>query len=151
MNVEVRLLNCLWLLVPILAWNVMLGPRLALEAVTSDAHSPAWLLYAENAARLFVFVLPLLLSLQWKSQFGQAGLSVYVVGTLLYFASWLPLLIAPQSAWSASALGLLAPRLTPLLPFLGIALIGQSWLYGLVAAAFIALHTWHGVQNLALA
>jgi hypothetical protein len=38
--------------------------------------------------------------------------------------------------------------LTPLLSFLGIALLGGSWVYGLIAAVFIVLHTGHGVQNL---
>ena len=76
------------------------------------------------------------------------GLGVYVAGTILYFASWLPLLLAPDSAWSLSPAGLLAPRMTPLLPFLGIALIGRSWSYALISLVFVILRTWHGVQNL---
>jgi hypothetical protein len=42
----------------------------------------------------------------------------------------------------------MAPRLTPLLVFLGIAMIGPSWLYGGLTILFIALHAIHGVQNL---
>lgn len=57
-------------------------------------------------------------------------------------------MLAPSSAWSNSAIGLLAPRLTPLLPFLGIALIGHAWPYSVVSLAFIVFHTWHGIQNL---
>jgi hypothetical protein len=98
--------------------------------------------------RIFVFVLPLLLPLQQKDITSKAGLWIYIIGTLIYFASWLPFLFAPQSAWSNSTPGLLAPRLTPFLPFLGVALIGHSWPYGVIAALFIFLHTWHGVQNL---
>ncbi len=79
---------------------------------------------------------------------GKPGLMLYLTGSALYFASWLPLLLTPQSAWSQSAAGLLAPRLTPLLPFLGIALIGQNWVYALVSLIFILAHTWHGVENL---
>lgn len=45
-------------------------------------------------------------------------------------------------------LGLLAPRLTLFLPCLGIALVGRSRPYALVAALFTFLHTWHGIQNL---
>ncbi len=148
MNFKFHLLNCLWLMIPLLAWNLVLGPRITQEQVISDAHSPSWLLISENITRTLVFALPLLLPLQWKDTWGKAGLFIYLIGTLVYFASWLPLLLAPASAWSTSAAGLLAPRLTPLLPFLGIALIGHSWPYALLSALFIALHTAHGIRNL---
>jgi hypothetical protein len=92
-------------------------------------------------------MLPLLMPLQLNDVTSKTGFWVYSVGTLIYFASWLPFLFAPRSAWSNSVAGLLAPRLTPFLAFLGIALIGHSWLYGVCAAAFIFIHTWHGIQN----
>ena len=152
MKLELTLANCFWLILPLLAWNLILGPRIREPRITSDAHSPKWLLLAENIARVLVFALPLLMPLPrpagWQSALLQAGLVVYVLGTLIYFGSWLPLLWAPVSAWSNSPAGLLAPRLTPYLSFLGIALLGSSWLYGVIAAVFICLHTWHGVQNL---
>ena len=76
------------------------------------------------------------------------GLAVYLIGTLIYFASWLPLMYAPQAAWSQSIMGLFAPRLTPLVALLGVALIARSWPYGWVSTIFIFFHTWHGIQNL---
>jgi hypothetical protein len=148
MKLELRLLNCIWLILPLLAWNLVLGPRITQAAITSDAHSPKWLLAAENVVRILVFALPLLIPLQIKDVWSKAGLAVYIAGTLVYFASWLPLILAPHSAWSVSPAGLLAPRLTPFLSFLGIALIGQAWPYGLISAVFIFFHTWHGIQNL---
>ena len=152
MKIELSLFNCFWLILPLLAWNVALGPRITQDAITSDAHSPKWLLVAENIVRVLVFALPVLMPLpgqaDWQSALPRAGLVVYILGTLVYCASWLPLLFAPGSAWSNSPVGLLAPRLTPLLSFLGIALLGGSWVYGLIAAVFIVLHTGHGVQNL---
>ncbi|HCS39564.1 MAG TPA: hypothetical protein DIW44_08265 [Anaerolineaceae bacterium] len=148
MNFDIRLLNCLWLMLPLLVWNIILGPRMMDTRITSDLHSPKWLLMAENVVRIFVFVLPLLLPLHLKDITSNTGLWIYIIGTLIYFASWLPLLFAPQSVWSNSAAGLLAPRLTPYLSFLGVAIIGQSWLYAVIAGFFIILHTWHGVQNL---
>ena len=152
MKLELTWLNCLWLILPLLTWNLVLGPRIKQDAITSDAHSPKWLLMAENVVRVLVFALPVLMPLpgraQWQSPPPQAGLIVYVLGTLVYFASWLPLMFGPASAWSNSPAGLLAPRLTPFLSFLGIAILGGSWIYGVVAAGFILLHTWHGVQNL---
>lgn len=141
-------LNCFWLIVPLLVWNIIYGPKLTDPRITSDANSPGWQLIAENITRVAVFILPLLIPLQFREPLNKAGLAVYIFGTLIYFASWLPLLYAPGSAWSNSILGLLAPRLTPFLCFLGIALIGQSWAYGVLAATFIFAHTWHGIQNL---
>ncbi len=141
-------LSCLWLLLPLLAWNLVLSPKITDPRITSDAHSPAWLLIGENITRLVVFMLPLLIPLQIREPLSKVGLAIYLIGTLVYFASWLPLLFAPASVWSNSILGLLAPRLTPFLPFLGIALIGRSWPYGALAAIFVLLHTWHGIQNL---
>ncbi|MBN2502089.1 MAG: hypothetical protein JXB38_15000 [Anaerolineales bacterium] len=148
MKLPIRLLNSLWLMLPLLAWNIVLGPRITNEKVLSDAFSPQWLLILENVTRLAVFCLPLFIPLQLESRGSKLGLAVFIIGTLIYFTSWLPLLLAPESAWSNSAAGLLAPRLTPLLPFLGIALIGSSWPYAALSTAFIFLHTLHGVQNL---
>mgnify|MGYP003429393422 FL=1 len=141
-------LNCFWLILPLLAWNLVYGPKITDPRITSDANSPAWLLIAENITRIGVFILPLLMPLQLKEPLNKAGLAIYIIGVLGYFGSWLPLLFAPGSAWSNSVPGLLAPRLTPFLCFLGIALIGGSWPYGVLAAVFIAFHTWHGIQNL---
>lgn len=148
MKIEFRLLNCFWLMVPLLVWNLVYGPRLSDPRITSDANSPAWLLIAEHITRIAVFILPLLLPLQLKDAWSKAGLVVYILGTLVYCASWLPLLYAPASAWSNSSIGLLAPALTPFLSFAGIALIGASWPYGVIVTLFIAIHTWHGIQNL---
>ena len=148
MKLGLTLVNCFWLIIPLLAWNLLLGPRITQPAILSDAHSPKWLLIAENITRILVFALPLIIPLQIRDSWGKTGLLVYILGTLVYFASWLPLFLAPASAWSTSPAGLLAPRLTPFLSFLGIALIGKAWPYGLLAAAFIFMHTWHGVNNL---
>jgi hypothetical protein len=148
MKLELRLLNGFLLLLPLLAWNLALGSRLSQEAITSDAHSPKWLLVAENITRVLVFALPLLLPIQLKEAWNKAGLAVISLGTLIYFGSWLPLLLAPDSAWSQSAIGFLAPRLTPFIPFLGIALVCNAWPYGVISAIFVFFHTWHGIQNL---
>jgi len=148
MKIELHWLNCLWLILPLLVWNLILGPRIVDPRITSDLNSPKWLLLAENGLRILVFCLPLIIPLILKTPLQKAGLTVYIIGTLIYFASWIPLMFAPHTAWSNSTIGLLAPRLTPLLAFLGIVLIGPSWLYGGIVVLFIILHTIHGVHNL---
>ena len=126
MKLELHWQNCFWLLVPILIWNIALAPKITVKEVISDAYSPAWLLIAENIARILVFALPLLMPLQVKDDLSKTGLIFYLAGTLIYFASWIPLILAPGSDWSQGAIGLLAPRITPFLIFFGIALIGVS-------------------------
>jgi hypothetical protein len=148
MKLELTWFNCFWLIVPLLAWNLIFGSKITQAQITSDAHSPAWLLGAENIFRLATFMLPLALRLRFDTSLGKIGLAVYLIGTLIYFASWLPLMFAPQSAWSLSLPGLFAPRLTPLIWLIGVALIANSWPSGLLAAVFIFFHTWHGIQNL---
>ena len=148
MRLAFRPLGAYLLVLPLLAWNLVLGPSLVDPRLTSDAHSPAWLLAAEGITRILCFAFPLLLPLQGRHPRHKAGWAIYALGTLVYFASWLPLIWAPASAWSNAAAGLLAPRLTPFLPFLGIALIGDAWPYSALTAAFILLHGWHGIQNL---
>ena len=148
MKFELRLLNCFWLMIPLLLWNILLGPRITIEEVVSDAHSPQWLLILENLTRIAVFTLPLFIPLTLDNLLSKVGLVVYIIGTVVYFASWLPLLLSPDLAWGMSVVGLLTPRLTPLLSFLGIALIGGNWMYGGLSIVFIFLHTWHGIQNL---
>jgi hypothetical protein len=148
MKIELRWLNCLWLMAPLLAWNIILAPKITLVKVISDANSPIWLLAAENIVRMIVFAGPLLLPLRVQDTISKTGLAIYLIGTLLYFITWIPLIWMPNSLWSQSAVGVLAPRLTPFLPFLGIALIGHSAPYAVVSALFIILHTWHGIQNL---
>jgi hypothetical protein len=153
--------NCFWLILPLLLWNLLLGSHITDTRITSDAASPKWLLAAENISRILVFVFPALLSLpsrtnwqfvlpgnaNWQFALQRTGVVIYIIGTLIYFASWLPLIFAPGSPWSNNSPGLLAPRVTPFLSFLGIAMIGNSWLYGLISATFILFHTWHGIQN----
>ena len=148
MKIELTFLNAFLLIVPLLAWNLVLGPRIRDPRITSDSHSPRWLLTAENVTRILAFAFPLLIPLRVENAWERAGWAVYLLGTLVYFASWLPLILAPAAGWSNQPAGLLAPRLTPLLSFLGIALIGGAWPYGLISAAFIFFYTWHGVQNL---
>ena len=147
-KIRIDWLNCLWLLIPLLTWNIVLAPKITMEKVVSDANSPAWLMTAENITRIIVFAFPLLLPLQLLDGLSKTGLAVYILGTLIYFVSWIPIIWMPDSSWSQSTIGLRAPRITPFLSFLGIALIGQSVIYALVSFVFIILHTWHGIQNL---
>ena len=104
MKIQLTWLNCFLLILPLLAWNLALGGRIADPRVTSDANSPKWLLAAENITRIVVFSFPLLLPLQGKGhlEHGWAG-RLRDRNARLLCPPWLPLLLAPGSAWSSNA------------------------------------------------
>jgi hypothetical protein len=109
---RLQLLNCFWLLLPIFAWNAIFASRLPQEGFKSDIGVPRPILWAENSLRIVVFLWALFLPLRWQDPQSRAGLALYGLGVLLYFASWLPLIYSSEAAWSKSAAGLLAPAYT---------------------------------------
>ena len=142
---RLQLLNCFWLLLPVFAWNAVFASRLPQAGFKSDAGVPRPILWAENVLRAAVFLWPLLLPLSWQDQRSRAGLALYGLGILVYFASWLPLIYRPEAAWSRSAAGLLAPAYTPLIWLAGIALVGASWPYALLSLLFVGVHVYHNI------
>lgn len=146
--------SCGVLLLPILAWNIALIDRLPPAISTPerwDAIAPP-LALAENFLRVLVFALPFFMPLNLATRPQKWGLAVFVVGTMVYFASWVPLIVAPQSAWATSGMGFLAPAYTPALWLLGLALLGRQlvwrcgyrpWMYAALSAVFLAAHLTH--------
>ena len=147
-------LSCGVLTVPILLWNVMftrfLPPALASTEFSQDI--PPLVAYAENALRIVLMVLPFLMPLEVNTDGQRQGLLLFVFGTLLYFLAWVPLMIAPQSSWSTSWPGFVAPAYIPLVWLVGVGLIGRRlyvpspyrwWMYVALACGFIAFHVTH--------
>jgi len=146
--------NCIWLLLPIMLWNVFFTdklPRLfSPEVFWKDI--PPFLAGGENFFRLLIFVFPLLMPLRIATNTQKIGLALYLAGTLVYFLSWIALMYFPQSLWSMSAAGFLAPAYTPLIWLTGIGLIGsplffagpyRSWMYIATSVIFLAFHFSH--------
>src|SRR5512141_3084141 len=148
------LLNCMLLLLPIMAWNVILAnklPRLYSPDVF-EKDIPAFIIHGENIFRLIIFILPLLMPMRIETSTQKIGLALYIAGTAIYFISWLAQMYFPQSAWSLSAFGSLAPAYTPLIWLIGIGLIGstlyfaspyRSWMYITLSILFVAFHLSH--------
>lgn len=154
--------NCGLLLIPASLWNIALGSYLPPLFAPSEfwREIPVTLAFAENSLRLAVFALPFLMPLDLAAPGQMRRLSLFTAGTVLYFASWLALILFPSSAWSSSALGFAAPAYTPALWLLGIALLGRRlfwgsfyrwWMYAALAMAFLAAHITHTVLVLARA
>ena len=100
-------LSCGVLTVPILVWNVVctrfLPPALASNEFSRNI--PPLVTYGENILRVVVMLLPFFMPLKMVTVAQRRGVWLFVVGTLLYVLTWVPLMIAPQSRWSTSWLG----------------------------------------------
>lgn len=148
------LLSCGLLVLPIFAWNAVLGPYLpaafAVDAFWTDI--PAVLGAIENSSRIALLATPFLMPLELRCRTQQRGFFLFAAGSVLYFISWLPLLLAPGSPWSTSVFGFLAPAYAPLIWLVGLALLGRRlfwgtwyrwWMYLIGTAVFIAAHVGH--------
>lgn len=148
--------NAFLLLVPILLWNWLLmdylPPVYQPDIFWEDI--PSWIALPENMFRIAVFVLPALMIISLKSKTGKRGMSLYVVGSLLYYLSWLMVMRYPESAWSKSIIGFTAPAWTTIFWLSGIAMLGSrsilslsklNWIYAFMALSFVCFHTIHAV------
>ena len=146
--------NCLWLTAPPLLFNLafmgLLPP--AFSAAVFERDIPAAVAVPENILRVMLFALPVLMPLRVDTPRRRAGMAFYLTGIALYFLAWLPLMVMPESSWSTSLLGFMAPAYTPLLWLAGIALLGDTlflrvpyrwWFYLLLTALFLAFHNTH--------
>ncbi|MEM9671797.1 MAG: hypothetical protein ACFB15_22550 [Cyclobacteriaceae bacterium] len=148
------LINCFWLLIPLFVWNIVFISRLpcSYAPATFWKDIPPLIGTTENIARMLVFTLPVLMQFSLKTPVQKAGLSIYLLGLVLYFASWLLQIYFLQSDWSRSLWGYTAPAYTTIIFFVGISLIGQtSWvklpgisvIYLVVSIIFVVVHTAH--------
>jgi hypothetical protein len=121
--------SCIWLLVPILVMNGALTPKLPkayqLEFFWQDI--PLGIAIGENVFRIATFALAAFLPLQSARRRHTIGWAVYACGLAVYLLAWTMPISFPDSSWSASAWGFLAPAYTPLIWLTDIGLAGDSF------------------------
>jgi hypothetical protein len=146
--------NCFLLTIPILLWDYIFTDKLpkAFQPEIFWKDIPSFITFGENISRILMFAFISFMPLKIISNKQKNGLLLYVAGTLLYFAAWIILMYFPNTAWSNSVLGLLAPAYTPLVWLIGIGFSGDSlffnipfkrWLYFLLVVVFLFFHNWH--------
>lgn len=147
--------SCFLLVVPVLLWNVFLWRRLPQafqKEIWDDIPRP--LSFVESGVRFVVFLFSIILFLEIRTVLQVVGFVIFGIGILVYFASWVPQILQPESRWSKSLLGFCAPAYTPIVWLVGIALIGQHmlfdvwyqyWIYILLSVVFVGVHTLHSV------
>jgi hypothetical protein len=85
------LLNCILLLLPIMAWNVIFSGKLPVlySREVFWKNIPPFIANGENIFRLIVFVLPVLMPIRIETQSQKLGLWLYITGTTIYlFHGW---------------------------------------------------------------
>jgi hypothetical protein len=133
-----RLKNHFLLLIPILIWNVLLTSHLPMEHFSGEA--PQWVLIIENIFRAGAMILPLFLPINSKNKFFKSGLTVFIIGTLIYFSSWLWLILYPESVAANSSWLQFAPAYTPIIWFIGLSMMSNSFLLLILSTLFIGFH-----------
>ena len=154
MKLKKYLLNCFLLLIPILIWNIVLtsylpdkfSPNIFWENI------PTWITIGENSFRIAIMIIPVFLVFSTRETIERIGFSIYSIGLIIYFLSWLILIINPDSNWSQSVWGFMAPAYTPIIWLVGIGLIGHksflkvnntSTIYILLSVLFVFFHSIH--------
>jgi len=150
-------MNCFLLILPILGWNIGLTTRLpkAFQQEMFWRDISPFLTYGENGSRSIVLVLTLLMPLTISTRMQKTGLFLYLGGIALYFISWFVLIYFPDSEWSNSLVGFMAPACTPFFWLMGIGLIGNSFYFNLpykrlyfivTSVIFLLFHNVHTVK-----
>jgi hypothetical protein len=144
-------------IIPILVWNGIFTSKLpaAFSPTSFDRNVPFYIIAGENTFRFTVFLMPLFLRLRISTPIGKTGTALFLFGVLLYFLSWLVLIYAPASRWSASILGFCAPACTPLIWLVGISLMADSyyfdaayskWHFIVPSLGFLLFHILHTIH-----
>jgi hypothetical protein len=153
-NLYKYLFNCFVLTIPILIWNILLTdklPKTTKSEILIRNISP-FIIYTENIVRIIVFTMMAFMPIRIAKPIQKQGLLLFIIGTLIYFISWLLLIYFPDSVWSKSVFGVLSPAYTPALWFIGIGLIGDSfyfnlpykrWVFILLCIIFLVFHNIH--------
>lgn len=154
MKIKNYLLNCFLLLIPLFLWNIILVGYLP-KSYSPDIFwkdIPNWIGYSENILRIVLFVIPLLMIFSLKTRLQKIGFGIYLVGIIIYFLSWILVIINPESNWSQSSIGFMAPASTTIIFFVGIGLIGNkaffkfpylSLTYICLSILFVISHSAH--------
>lgn len=146
--------NCFLLLLPILGWNLLLASSLPVEFSRDVFWNdiPDYVGLPENIFRGLIMVLPAFMVLSLKTNTQRLGGWLYLLGVGVYGLSWLLLILVPDSSWSQSMMGFMAPAYTTILWLTGIGLIGEKSFFNIkhmtaiylsLSIVFVFFHTWH--------
>ena len=147
--------NCGLLLLPVFLWNILLYQHLP-EAFQTRVWNnvPAYVSGVEFAGRVVLFTIPFFFLIGRTQKNHKRILYLFIAGLLLYFLSWLLLVLSPDTSWSNSILGQTAPAWSAglwIIP-LGFLFHAESpvrkfiqVLWFVSASIFLFFHTYHAL------
>lgn len=123
--------NGIWLTFPPLLFSLSLMSRLpaALTPALFNKGIPGVLANGENIVRILVFAMPAFFSIGISTKTQKRGLALYLAGVALYYLSYVALIFFPDSAWSTSMIGFVAPAYTNLFWMIGLGLLGEKFYF----------------------
>jgi hypothetical protein len=126
----------------------------AYEVNAFNTGIPLFISIGENIFRYITFTIPLFVRINISTRKGKLGLRILLAGMLIYFASWLMQIYAPDSIWSQSVFGFAAPAYTIFVWIIGLGLMLDSyyfklpykkWHYLAPALLMFIFHSMHAV------
>lgn len=154
LKIKKYFINCFLLLIPVFLWNIIFVDALP-KSYTPEIFwkdIPKTLSYSENILRIIVLAMPVIMIFSLKTRVQKIGFVIYLIGIILYFLSWIIMIVYPRSNWSQSMIGFVSPACTTIVWFVGIGLIGNkaffrtfylSVIYISIALIFVVLHSLH--------
>lgn len=117
---------------------------------------PGVLLDGENIGRILIFVMPAFFTIGISTKTQKRGFILYLAGVMLYFLSYVALIIYPDSTWSTSIIGFVAPAYTNIFWMTGLALLGEKFYFPArlgyrpvyflaLVVIFLSIHITHAV------
>lgn len=145
--------NAGWLMVLPLGLNLFAGKLPAsYDPKRFDIGIPKFVTLPENLFRMVVCLSPFLMPLSFSSPLQRVGMGIYIAGVIAYYLGWGAEIFLPESKWSTSWMGFLAPAYTAFFWLVGIGFICDRfffaspyrfWMYLAAAAVFIGFHVTH--------
>jgi hypothetical protein len=145
---ELNLLNCFYLILPILAWNLVFARKLNIAIYKTNVSLNKTLEIIENILKYSTLMYSLFLPISISSRSQEAGIFIYLIGVMIYFISCCPLLFLPDYDFSSKKFLLFAPFISPIAFFTGIALMANSVLMFFISLIFVTLHFSNGLVKL---
>jgi len=142
--------NCFLLFVPILVFNILFFKKLPLHYLKNISHR---IIIMETIARIITVAFSIIMAINNQNKTGKIGLMIYIIGTIIYFASYFIEIYASNTLFGRKIIFILAPYWTSVIWLIGIGLIGNRFfinipyhftVYLVLSIIFATIHTIHG-------
>ena len=142
--------NCFLLFIPILIFNIILFQKLPSHYLKNISHP---IIIIETVARILTIAFSFIMVLSILNKIGKIGLIIYIIGIIIYFASYFIVIYFDNTLFSKYIFVILSPYWTSIIWLIGIGIIGNNLfikmpyhfsIYIILSIIFTTIHTIHG-------